>query len=465
MATADRSDSSRSSYTPAVRPTTCAAISALTLLGLAACSNGSAKPAPVAPGGPAPEASVGGWRQDAISLGATSTPAVVGDVALVGLGVDGTSLGSAALDARTGRVLWQVHDKGTRDTVAGVSTRPIGFVTPSGPVAVEVETDTEDRARLVSRAAGTGAVLWSRALPIEDNDAAFRSPIACGPDICLGIATSGSPVFESVDPFSGKERWRQTGRGEAIARPVYSGRGEVVVQSQGSNLTAYATADGRQMWTITRPDLTNLGAERDRTGGGPSWYVLGDTLIGSGDPHVGSSALTGIDLRSGAVRWTHAGWAFAGAGQPTLNDDGVTLADGNVLAFESAGNHLAAIGPDGQALWSVRSGRFGRFRGGASIGWTANLGQVWLADIPGVSEGRTMSSGALVRTGNRNPLIWIPSDQPGGRARGEGYVDLRFVHGEQPGASDPDPAWAGSFAGGLRLRVDRSGSLFARRAG
>ncbi len=415
------------------------------------------------PGGPAPVAADGGWSQQAIAFAATSTPAVVGDIALVGLGVDGTQVRSAALDARTGRVLWQVHDNANRAALADVSTRPIGVVTSSGPAAIEIETDTKYGFRLVARAARTGAVLWAKPLPAGDLGPEFGPPIGCGTGICIGVRTGRSSSFESLDPSSGTQRWRQPGPPEGIAAPIYSGHGVVVAEARGANITAYATADGRPMWTITASALTRLGDERERTGGGPSWYLLGNTLIGSGDPYDRSSALTGIDLTTGAVRWTRTGWSFAGQGQPTVNDDGVTLASRTVLAFKPD-KQLAAFGADGKPDWSVTSDRFGRFRGGATIGWAPDLGQVWLSDGGLDSEGRVTSTGALIRTGNRNPLVWVPSDDPLRRARGDGFVDVQFVNGARPGVVHADPAWAGPACAGLRLRADSSGGLFARRA-
>jgi hypothetical protein len=389
---------------------------------LAGCGSHGSRPLDAVRGGPPPLARPGGWLQS--GFGARGTPVVAGGVLLVG-----ASASSAALDARTGRVLWQV-----RDQLAAVSRR----IAAAGR-AIGVEHDSGVHSVLVARAARTGRVLWSRAV-----SGATGTPVRCGAQVCL----PDGPDLDAVDPATGATRWRRPDDGPAEIG--YADARIVVTSSRVSAAVARSTASGDRVWALPR---TMWPAEDTTVDGGAQWYLLRGTLIGA--VRLG---LVGVDPATGAVRWRRPGWSFVGGGQPTVDDDGTHLASDVVLAVR--GGRIAALDAGGRIRWTAPAGRFGGWLGGVLVGWTSDLAEVW-ALSPSATHGRRVATGAAV-AGKR--IVFAPFVRPVTRSLIGGYVDAGRTAGGTP-VPLRLPAFAGPRAAGLRVAVDEEGNLLARPQG
>ncbi|WP_375492978.1 PQQ-binding-like beta-propeller repeat protein [uncultured Jatrophihabitans sp.] len=416
---------------------------------LAGCSGSSPTVGAPTSGGPKPTTYQGRWLDSALHL--RGPVSVVDGIALASTGEPGQSdpPALAAVDAATGRVLWRVKVAPYTGAQHNGPELPLGFHTARGALAVDVELTAKSQARLVGRAARTGAVRWTVSLPSDDASFDFSSLVRCATAVCLSVGNG----LRAVDPATGRTRWTRSVKHADVGRPIYSGAGIVVTSGADFPLRAFSAGTGRPLWAIRAEPTTNAELDQVDTSPYPSRYVLGHELIA-----VGTHGSVGTDLRTGHIEWTRPGWRLAGPGQPTVADDGVTLATTTVLATDGDGR-LVALRSDGSVAWQSTHSGFADDLGD-QLGWSADLSQVWVVGDDAMRTGYRTSDGAALSEHRGPPLVLTPVDYVPALLKPRSVRWVSAAGAPVPwGVTPSAPAWAGPAGGVHRLVDGPDGSL------
>ena len=270
---------------------------------------------------------------------ASPTPVSDGSRVYVTFGSPGT----AALDARTGEVLWTRRDFECNH-FRGAGSSPIVFRD-----RLIMHFDGSDHQFVVALDLKTGKTLWRTARSIDFKDLKPDGTVEAEGDMRKAFATphvidvAGQPVIISTgskatygyDPMTGKELWRVEERGahSGSTRPVV-GHGLVFIPSgfpKGSLLAI--RPDGRGDVTGT-----HVAWRLDRgVPNKPSLALAGDLLFMVTDAGVASA----VEAKTGAVVWTaRIGGTFSasplvsGGRVYFFDEDGKTTVIAAARAFE-----------------------------------------------------------------------------------------------------------------------------------
>ena len=322
-------------------------------------------------------------------------PPVYANGKLYAVNNDGTAF---ALDANTGKVLWQ---------------RRIGLLNASSP------TYYKERLYIVNLVPGhvvkldarTGRVIWKRELPGR----AESSPLVMGDTLYFGC--EDGQLF-ALSTRNGHERWATTLAGPVKAAPAYY-KGILYVGDYGGDMNAVDAGTGKLIW--------QSGSLGNGFGSGGEFYstpaiAFGRVYAGNNDGRIYS-----YDLKDGALAWTHStgGYVYSG---PTVAS--TQHAPPTVYIGSFDGNIYALNAKNGETRWAHSAG-------GQVIGSLSAVGEiVYVAEFTtGGTNGYDMKTGRQVfhyKTGTYTPVI---SD--GRRIYLVGYSSINAL---QPFKPKPKPA-------------------------
>ena len=243
------------------------------------------------------------------------------------------SLGTAALDANTGKVLWKRDDLKCRH-YRGASSSPVIFEDK-----LILTFDGADLQYLAALDKNTGKTLWAtnRSVKWNDEDApnamakegdwrkAHSSPLIVNVDGKPLLLSVGAKAAYGYDPRNGSELWRvQFYDWSTAPRPVYA-----------DGLAYFVTG-------LTRKEMlaVKVGGSGDVTDSNVAWKartgigkyaspLLIDGLLYTANDE---SFITCLDAKSGEVVWSErVGGKFAGS---------PIYADGHMFFFDQAGKSL-----------------------------------------------------------------------------------------------------------------------------
>ncbi len=276
-----------------------------------------------------------------------------------------------ALDANTGKVLWQRH---------------IGELNASSP------TYYKERLYIVNLApnqvlkldARTGKVIWKRALPGR----AESSPLVMGNTLYFGC--EDGHLF-ALSTRNGHERWATTLAGPVKAAPAYY-KGNLYVGDYGGDMNAVKASTGKLIW--------QSGSLGNGFGSEGEFYstpavAFGRVYAGNNDGRIYS-----YDLKNGALAWTHStgGYVYSGPAVASTQNSPPTVYIGS---FD--GNIYALNAKNGETRWT-------RSAGGQVIGSLSAVGEiVYVAEFTtGGTNGYDMKTGRQVfhyKNGTYTPVI------------------------------------------------------------
>jgi outer membrane protein assembly factor BamB len=257
------------------------------------------------------------WRSPEAGVGA-SNPLLDSTILYTG-GATASTFAVLALDARTGRTLWE------EAAISGSSE------TPFGVVAGTVYTSTGNAIRALN--ADNGTEMWRWSVPANQS----MSP---GPQVAQGVVYGGYTLYDSTDTVQfalsardGSLLWSRTYPAPLIAMAavdgiVYAaacsqdGVGGSFVAGESTIVSAATAGDGAHVWTKSMP-RTVLTFTVAGTTAVLSFYPeqAGGILYPGG---TGSETeLRGLSLGNGQTTWSvaSAGWDLTAA--PVITGDWV----------------------------------------------------------------------------------------------------------------------------------------------
>lgn len=279
---------------------------------------------------------------------ASPTPLVDGDAVYVHFG----HMGTAKLNAKDGSKVWAtrelkyapVHGNGGSPVLAG------------GKLVFSI--DGADRQSVIALDPATGKVAWETPRAASPAKAfSFCTPLVITVNGREQVVSVGSDVVMGLDPAAGKEVWRVKFSGYSIVpRPVYAA-GLVFFSTGYDNPVLYAVRpDGAGDVTATHVAWTSKkGAPRNA-----SPLAVGDALYCVSD----SGLVTCFDAKTGKERWSE-GLGGAYTASPLLAGGRAYLLseDGTGTVFKPGGEYdavaanklgersLASPAADGNALY------------------------------------------------------------------------------------------------------------------
>jgi len=216
------------------------------------------------------------------------------------------SPGTAAIDTRTGKVVWQRRDLECNH-FRGAGSSPIVF----GDLLI-MHFDGSDHQFLVALDKRTGQTVWRTERSIAWNDLGPDGKPEADGDYRKAFATphvatlAGKPMLISIgskatygyDPLTGEELWRVEEREShsASTRPVV-GHGMVFVPSGWPTGEVMALRPERQGSLVKAPVEWRMSRGAPRK---PSLLLLDDLLFMISDSGIASM----LDAKTGAVVWT-----------------------------------------------------------------------------------------------------------------------------------------------------------------
>lgn len=278
---------------------------------------------------------------------ASPTPVVDGEQLFVHFG----HMGTACLGVKDGKSVW---------TQRSLKYQPVhgngGSPVPAGGNLVFC-IDGTDRQEVVALDRKTGDVVWRAARGTKPAKAfSFCTPLLITVGGAEQLVCPGSEVVTSLDPKTGKEVWRVTFEGYSVVpRPVY-GNGLVYFSTGFDSPVVYAVkADGKGDVTRTHVAWTaKKGAPRNA-----SPLLVGDALYLADD----GGQVTCLDAKTGAERWNErvakaysASPILAGGLVYLLAEDGTATVFKPGATFDPVATNkmgeraLASYGVDGDAL-------------------------------------------------------------------------------------------------------------------
>jgi outer membrane protein assembly factor BamB len=208
------------------------------------------------------------------------------------------SPGTAAIDARTGAVLWTRRDLECNH-FRGAGSSPILF----GDLLI-MHFDGSDVQYVVALDKRTGRTVWktSRSIDFRDiepngkpkADGDFRKAFATPQVIAWQgrqvLISLGSQAAYAYDPRTGQELWRLEERAQfsSSTRPLF-----------GDGLVYYATGFDRGQVVAVRPDGTVAWRAARGAPNKPSMLLLGDLIFMANDTGI----VTCLDAKSGSEVW------------------------------------------------------------------------------------------------------------------------------------------------------------------
>ena len=263
-----------------------------------------------------------------------------------------------ALDADTGRVLWE---------------RSIGRLNASSPAYYKRRLYIVNLVpgHIVKLDARTGRRIWKRSLPGR----AESSPVVIDRTVYFGCEDGRLYAMSTI---SGKVRWATQLGGPVKSAPAYFG-GTLYVGDYGGYMNAVDAKSGRIRW-----QTSSLGSGFGTSGAFYSTpaVAFGRVYAGNNDNRVYS-----FDRRDGTLAWSYStgGYAYSGPAVATTRHSPPSVFigsfDGNVYALDAR---------DGDVRWS-------RSAGGQVIGSLSAIGNVVYA----AEFTHTSTSGFMMRSGRR----------------------------------------------------------------
>ena len=207
-----------------------------------------------------------------------------------------------AIDAKNGRILWQVIGATSENGISGgsapvVAGSQVVFPLPSG--------------QLVAASIGSGAQTWVASVTSETHRRAFSrfSELTAAPVVSNGVVYAGnhSGRASAFDAGTGVSVWDIDAGGLS---PVWVAGGSVFLVSEENRLMRLDAATGRAIWAQELPYFTRERIARRKAifahygpvlAGGHLLLASSDGLLRRFDPVSGELAGT-MDLSSGAAR-------------------------------------------------------------------------------------------------------------------------------------------------------------------
>jgi len=276
-----------------------------------------------------------------------------------------------ALDAKTGRVLWE---------------RSIGRLNASSPAYHRGRLYIVNLVpgHVIKMDAKTGKTIWKRALPGR----AESSPLVLGNTLYFGC--ENGQLF-ALSTRNGNVRWATSLGGPVKSAPAYR-HGVLYVGDYGGYMNAVRASDGKLLW-----QSGSLGPGFAASG---AFYSIpavayGRVYAGNNDGRVYS-----YDQKNGTLAWTHStgGYVYSG---PTVASTPTTPPTVYVGSFD--GNIYALNAKNGETRWSHSAG-------GQVVGSLSAIGNiVYVAEFThGSTNGYNMKTGRRVfhyKTGTYTPVI------------------------------------------------------------
>lgn len=217
----------------------------------------------------------------------------------------------------------------------------------SGPVVAENTVFTVDAHGLVSAFdLARGTRRWRFDSRPEEDDAGAVGGGCSHAEGTLYVASSMAELI-ALNPADGKPRWRVPLPAPARGAPSVAG-GRVFVPTIDNQLSAYAAADGKRLWTYRAQATAAVPL------GLPAPAVEGDFLV-AGFP---SGELVAMRPGDGQVLWSE---SLAGRGIGGLGDiSGIrglpVIHEGRVYAMGMGGTSMAVDLRSGRRLWEREVG-------------------------------------------------------------------------------------------------------------
>ncbi len=261
--------------------------------------------------------------------------------------------GTAAVDAKTGEVLWK-QESLKYEPVHGTGSSPILV----GDHLIFSADGAKDPL-LIALDKSTGSIAWKTPREIEvSRKFSFATPLAIEVDGKTQIISPASGAVVAYDPESGKEIWR-VGYGEGysvVPRPVYAD-GLLYVCSGFNKAIIYAIKPGG------KGDLTdsNIVWKYEKSVPKESSPIVVDGIVYM---NADSSVATALDGKTGEEIWQSriakgsysASPVYAGGHIYFQNEDGITTVIKPGREFEKVAEN--DIGEHGLSSFAVADGSF-----------------------------------------------------------------------------------------------------------
>jgi outer membrane protein assembly factor BamB len=230
-----------------------------------------------------------------------------------------------ALDAKTGRVGWQVS------LVSNVFT--VAYAQAQGVLLATTSTTTVATPTLFGLDPATGRTLWQNMV----NDQPALGGIEGAPAVDGGIVYVASMLYEgsgSVAAFevtTGRQLWRWTLPGFSPSTPPAVANGRVIVGFDNKRLYCLDAASGTQVWATE--------SWADPIGAAP--VVQGDRVFATS-----GSTVYALDMAAGQIVWHRSLDGRLGASSPAIHGEWLFLGtrDSRVIAIYT---------PDGTVGWAT----------------------------------------------------------------------------------------------------------------
>ena len=278
-----------------------------------------------------------------------------------------------ALDADTGKVLWQ---------------RRIGRLNASSPAYARHRLYIVNLVpgHILKLDAKTGKTIWKRSLPGR----AESSPVVVGRSVYFGCECG---ELYSLSTVNGNVRWATSLGGPVKSAPAYH-RGTLYVGDYGGYMNAVDADTGKLEW---QSDSLGQGFGTSGAFYSTPAVAFGRVYAGNNDTRVYS-----FDRNDGTIAWTYStgGYAYSGPTVATTKHSPPTVYigsfDGNVYALDAR---------DGGVRWS-------RSAGGQVVGSLSAVGEiVYVAEFSNeTTSGYMMRSGRRVFRYGRGTYTPIVSD-------------------------------------------------------
>ncbi|WP_413719716.1 PQQ-binding-like beta-propeller repeat protein [Silicimonas sp. MF1-12-2] len=237
------------------------------------------------------------WVQD-LQSAATGAPTVSNGVVHV---VTRNALGWA-IDAGTGRILWQVVGAPSESGLAGG---------PSPAIAGQLVVFPLSSGQMIAAVSGPGTQAWAASVAGERRERAFSrisdlsgDPVAVGNIIYAGNHSGRAAAFDAA---TGQPVWRAN---EGAMSPVWVAGGSVFLISDENRLIRLDSATGETIWAEDLPFFTRDRLTRRKSvyahygpvlAGGRLLVPSDDGQLREFDPVTGS-LITSVALPRGAAR-------------------------------------------------------------------------------------------------------------------------------------------------------------------
>jgi outer membrane protein assembly factor BamB len=158
----------------------------------------------------------------------------------------------AAIDAATGKVIWQdryaaPYRMSSAATAHGPGPKSTPVVAQGRLIALGIS------GILSALDAATGKVLWRKPAPAAPPlYGTAMSPIVDGGLVIAHVGGHDSGALTAFDAATGVEKWKWSGDGPGYASPVigtFAGTRQVITQSQ-DRLVSVSAADGQLLWEL-----------------------------------------------------------------------------------------------------------------------------------------------------------------------------------------------------------------------